>query len=41
MNLKKYFNYHRAPGRNFLSVAEFNEKFSKGRIVVVSGGIVK
>ncbi len=28
MNLKKYFNYHRAPGRNFLSVAEFNEKFS-------------
>jgi len=28
MNLKKYFNYHRTPGRKILSVAEFNDKFN-------------
>lgn len=28
MNLKKYFNYHRTPGRKFLSVSEFNDKFN-------------
>ena len=28
MNLRKYFNYHRTPGRKFLSVSEFNDKFN-------------